>query len=406
MAYQTVTKTSYGSRLKNSIGGIGAGFIMLIIGTVLLFWNEKRTVYTTRMLKEAESVCVELDDISTVNADFNGKMIHATGLATTEDVLTDDVFGVSANAIKLKRAVEYYQWVEHSKSETKDKIGGGQETVTTYTYDREWVPAPVNSANFADPDYQGVNETLVEIPEQMLVAGNVTFGAYRFPEALTNQMNKSVPVAVELDPEFTANYDAALKKGKEVKEGESYVHVDNSTIYLGSNPGAPAIGDVRVTFSKVLPGEVSILAKVNGDTFEKFTAKNGYSMITLDDGVVSADNMFTSEKQSNKAMGWLLRFLGFLLIYLGFRNIFDIIVSLLKVLPFLGNIASVGVGIVAFVLALVWSLIVIAIGWIVYRPVLGIILLAIAAALIVFLITKSKKAAPAAPAAPEAPKAE
>ena len=37
MAYVEKTTTSYGSRLKNSLGGIGMGFVMLIAGIVLLF---------------------------------------------------------------------------------------------------------------------------------------------------------------------------------------------------------------------------------------------------------------------------------------------------------------------------------------------------------------------------------
>ena len=56
MAYQKVTTTSYGSRLKNSLGGVGLGFVMIIAGIALLFWNEGRTVKTTRMLKEAQGV--------------------------------------------------------------------------------------------------------------------------------------------------------------------------------------------------------------------------------------------------------------------------------------------------------------------------------------------------------------
>ena len=297
MAYQTVTKTSYGSRLKNSLGGVFTGFILLIVGTVLLFWNEKRTIFTTRMLNEAQKVCVEMPDINSANADFNGKMIHASGLATTSDILTDNVFGVSENAIRLQRSVEYYQWVEHSKSETKDKVGGGQETVTTYTYDRQWVSSPVNSANFADPDYREVNEVITTIENQDIIAPNVTFGAYRFPEALTTQMSKKVPVNVSLDPEFVAAYDAAIKKGKAVNTEDSYLHVNNSTVYIGANPSAPAVGDVRVTFTKILPGEVSILAQVNGDTFEKFTAKNGYSLLTLKDGIDSAVHGRAQEQQ-------------------------------------------------------------------------------------------------------------
>ena len=60
-------------------------------------------------------------------------------------------------------------------------------------------------------------------------------------------------------------------------------------------------------------------------------------------------------------------------------------------LPFLGNIANLGVGLVSWVLGLAWSLVVIAIGWLVYRPVLGVALLVAAAALIWFLGKKSKE---------------
>ena len=56
---------------------------MLIAGTILLFWNEGRTVKTTRMLKEAQGVCIELGDIQQIDAEKNGKMIHASGFAGT-----------------------------------------------------------------------------------------------------------------------------------------------------------------------------------------------------------------------------------------------------------------------------------------------------------------------------------
>ena len=140
-----------------------------------------------------------------------------------------------------------------------------------------------------------------------------------------------------------------------------------------------------------------------GDTFEKYTAKNGKTLLALTDGSVSADSMFESEHKSNKMMAWVLRLLGILLIYLGFKNIFDILVTLLKVLPFLSNIANMGVNLVCGVLAFVIGLVVIAIAWIVYRPVLGIILLAAAGALIFFLAKKNKEKAAAAPAEPELP---
>ena len=112
MAYTETTTTSYGSRLKNSVGGVFSGILMFIIGTCLLWWNEGRAVKTTRMLEEAQGNYVEMKDITNISPSLNGKLVHATGLATTKDTLTDDVFGIKVGAIALQRSVEYYQWGE------------------------------------------------------------------------------------------------------------------------------------------------------------------------------------------------------------------------------------------------------------------------------------------------------
>ena len=392
MAYQKVTTTSYGGRLKNAFQGVGMGFLMLIAGTVLLFWNEGRTVKTTKMLKEAQGVCIELGDVEQLNVDADGKMVHASGFATTQDILTDGDFDISRNAIKLIRNTEFYQWVEHQKTETKDKVGGGQETITTYTYSKEWVMSPVNSSNFEDPDYRGIdNSVLMDVEAQTWQAENVTFGAYTFPKDLINQMNDAKAFQLELKPEVVQYFETEFHRVYNVSDTQSFVHPNGNQLYLGVNPSSPTVGDVRITYKEVLPGDVSILAKVNGNTFEKYTAKNGYSLITLEDGIVAADQMFSNEHSANKTMAWILRILGVLLVFWGFKNIFNIITALLKVLPFLGNIADLGVNLVAGILTAVWCLVVIAIAWLWYRPLFGILLLLIAAVLIWFLAKKSKE---------------
>ena len=58
--------------------------------------------------------------------------------------------------------------------------------------------------------------------------------------------------------------------------------------------------------------------------------------------------------------------------------------------PFLGNIVGAGVGLVCFVFGLVWSFVVIAIAWLFYRPLIGILFLALAGVGIWFLRKKSK----------------
>jgi len=385
MAYQEVTKTSYGSRLGGSLKGIVSGLLFFVLATALLWWNEGRAIKTSKMLETAATECVDVADVSTVDPALNGKLVHATALAKTEETLTDPDYGIQVNAIWLKRSTEYYQWVEHSSSETKDKIGGGQETVTTYTYSREWVDSPVNSNSFHDPDYQGVNSTRLTVPDNAVRAKKVSFGAYTLPPDMVNSIPAREAVALPAD----------------LGDGQN-TYVDNNVLYYGVDPNNPAIGDVRVTFTQGTGGDASILAQVVGDTFEPYTHKNGKRLETLSMGVHSMDAMFESEKAANKAILWVLRILAVILVIAALRMMFSILVTILKVLPPLAKVGELGVNLVTAVVGFIWSLLVILVAWVAYRPVLAIVLGLVIVALIVFLIMKSKAAPAPAPAAPEA----
>lgn len=406
MAYQETTTTSYGQRLSNSFKGIATGFIMIIVGTVLLWWNEGRAVKTTKALKEAEKVSVHVDDVSQLNPELEGQLIHATAKALTEDYLSDPTFGVGEVAIKVSRKVEYYQWKENKSEQTRDKVGGGQETITTYTYSKDWVSSPIQSGSFKEAGHD--NFTLMTIEDQTQVAQNVSFGAYRLPSYLINRISDSKPLDVNADPELLKKMDQDLCKMMNVVPAQTadqtqemtYLHVDKNVIYLGTNPRVPAIGDVKITFTKVLPGEVSIISKVYGDTFQEYTAKNGNKVSSLAMGAVGMEEMYATEHANNAMLTWLLRVVGILLVIRGLKNIFEIIVTLLKVLPFLASIANLGVGLVCSVLGFVWSLIIILLAWLFYRPLLAIGLLVVVVALVWFLVKKGKEAEAAKAATP------
>jgi hypothetical protein len=51
MAYTTTTTTSYGSRVKNSCGGIFGGIALFLAGTALLWWNEGNAVANAKLLE-------------------------------------------------------------------------------------------------------------------------------------------------------------------------------------------------------------------------------------------------------------------------------------------------------------------------------------------------------------------
>lgn len=392
MAYTETTTTSYGQRLAGSAKGMVGGLLMFIIGTCLLWWNEGRAVKTAKAIGDAASNVEIVDDVSKVNASLNGKLIHASAFADTKDTLTDDMFGVREQAIKLDRKVEYYQWVEHSQTKKRDKVGGGEETITTYTYEQKWVDKPVNSAEFKDPQYQSANKVLSEVEERNEMAQHVTFGAYTLPESLVGSISGSEPVEVRMTEEQRFTWDERLHMLRpKVNTETSLVHTSANTVYLGLSPNSPQVGDVRVTFTKVPPADISLIAQVDGSTFKAYRAKNGQSFSRVQMGTVSADEMILQARSENNMLTWVLRLVGVLLIVIGLKGMFGLLPMLFKVLPFLGSIVDAGVGLVSWILGLAWSFIIIAIAWLVFRPIIGISLLVLAIAGIVFLKRRGKK---------------
>ena len=388
MAYTETTTKSWFQRISESVAGIATGFVLIAVATWLLWWNEGRTFKTAGAIGEAELVTQDVPDISRVDPALEGKVIHATGRAVTDEVLRDSVFGVSINAISLKRKAEYYQWREDSRKESRKKLGGGEETVTTYTYSREWVSHPIESTNFHDPDYRNRNTTLANVEPSTTWASTVTFGAYTLPDFLKHSIGGAQPMTLQsVDVRSVAGLLNTERKASEM------VHVSGSTVYLGKNPAYPQIGDVRVTFEQTPPADVSIIAQVIRNTFEPFTASNGYTFSRLTMGTAGMAKMFEGARSDNAVMAWVLRVIGILLAVGGLRMVFRILSVIADVIPILGTIVGAGTGFVAFVLGLAWSLVVIAVAWVRFRPLLAGGLIAVAVALLAMSYFKGKKEA-------------
>lgn len=396
MAYQETTTIGYGSRVGNSFRSIGTGFLLFIAGTALLWWNEGRVVKTDKMLNEAEGVTVELETIDRINPEMDGKLVYATGFANTEDSLIDAQFGIGATAIGLSRDVEYYQWVEHSQQQRKDKLGGKEEIITTYTYTKEWTNGPVQSSNFHDPTYQKNNFVLTTADAESWRAEKVTFGAFLLNEQQIRSISGYEPLALSLD---SATLDTWNKEVRQVLSRENgsktdtlqLIHVNNNELYYGISPNSPAVGDVRITWTKVMPAKVTIIAKQKDNTFTSFKAKNGKTFSTLVMGTRDASEIYEGEHEANHMIMWILRLVGVLLVIIGLKGIFGILETLLKVVPFVANIIGWGVGLVCTVVGVVWSLIIIGLAWLFYRPIIGICILAIAGLLIWVFAFKGKE---------------
>ena len=432
MAYQEVKTTGYGTRVGSSFKGIFSGLILFCLATALLWWNEGRAVKTDKMLNDAEKACVEMENPNKKDASLEGELVCATALATTEDSLTDNQFGIGAKAIALKRRVEYYQWVEHAQEKREDKLGGKEVVTTTYTYSKEWTSQPVESAEFKDPTYQQKNMVLTTVEPEEVWAANVSFGAYKLNDGLINCISSNEPYDLAINEDLLKELDRNAKeaherfygRAKTTQEPEQptaatdsvkaandsiqaatdsllanagnkvaleYIHQAGNMLYYGRVPGSPEIGDVRVTWEVIVPAKVTIISQVDGDTFKPFKARNGKRFQTLVMGKKDAAEIFEAEHEANNMLTWILRIIGILLIIAGLRGILAIFETILKVVPFVANIFGFGVGIVCFVVGLVWSLIIIALAWLFYRPLIGIALLAIAGFLIWVFAFKGKE---------------
>jgi hypothetical protein len=389
--FTEVTSRSWISRIGKSIVGVLIGLVLFLVAFPLLFWNEGRAVERYKTLQEGGGVVVTVP-AERVDPANSGKLVHVTGRADTEETLSDSVFGVSVHALKLKRIVEMYQWEEDEERKTRKKVGGGTETVTSYSYQKTWSTRVIDSGDFKQRSGHE-NPGAMPWDSSQWVASEVTLGEFRMSPSLVGKIGSWERVSVNdtgrLPPTLTGR--AALHDGG---------------FYVGADPYSPQIGDVRVTFREVQPTDVSVIAAQVGGSFEPYRAEAGGTIELLQTGIHSSEAMIQKAIQSNKILTWILRGVGFLIMFIGLGMIFKPLSVLADVLPFLGNLAGAGTGLVAFVLAAALSAVTIGIAWLFYRPLLGISLLVVAT-LLVFgvlrLLRKGKKKAAAPPPPPPPP---
>lgn len=384
--YTETEKISYGSRIGDSFKGMIPGFLMFLAAFPLLFWNEGRAIKTARALDEGQGVVVEVETNKNILPENEGKLVHMTGKAETKDVLQDAVFGVSENCIRLEREVEIYQWVEHAQVEEKKNVGGSVTKTTTYSYTLEWCDSAVNSGSFKKREGHENPAGGMEFKSERWQAENVNFGAFRLSESHISRIGQSM--AYTIPPSFTSRVERVQMAGDIIYVPESGTRgnaLNNRDVQSQTRPG-----DMRIKYRIVRPHDISLVAKQRGESFVSYVSKkgDGYKVDLLQDGIVDSAEMFETARTGNTVMTWFLRIAGFLLMVGGLKKVLAPIPTLGDVLPFLGNLLEMGLGLVAGVIAFICALITIAIAWIFYRPVLAVILLVLAGAGIFFLWKK------------------
>jgi hypothetical protein len=375
------------SRIMESIKGVAIGLLMVVAAFPILFVNEGCAVKIAKGLAEGRGQVVE-GQAATVNAALEGKLVHMTGVASSQKGVTDAVLGVSApGAIRIERSVEMYQWVEKVETKKEKKVGGKEETTKTTTYVKDWRSSEVPSKDFKIKEKDGERVVNPSMPMKggSVVANDVRLGAHTLTENLVNQMTGGTPMV--LDATTISRLPDSVRSRAKLYEGGIYV----------GDPANPKVGDLKIKLTKADAGDVSVVAKQTGNSLGPWTTSQDTTIAMLDKGTKSAAEMFSSAESANVARTWIVRLLGFLCMLIGFSMIFKPLSVVADVVPFIGSIVGMGTGIVAFALSAPLSLVTIAIAWIVYRPVLGILLLVVGIGVFVgiFVVAKKRKAAAA-----------
>lgn len=372
-----VSSQSWLARLKGAFGGIVVGLIMTVAAFPLHTWNEKQSVRRARALKEVGKE-VQTVDAGVVNPENEQAVVHFSGRAETTGQVQDEVFGISESALKLNRKVEVYQWQEDRKTSSEKKLGGGTETVTTYTYRKVWGDELHSSSSFYEKEGHE-NPTSKAFPDHLSVAEPISVGAFTLPGDLIKRLSQ------------WESYPLTQLEGTELQDRE-HASLIGGVAYLGATPATPTIGDTRISFEWMRPHEVTIVAQQVGQTLEPFISKKGKGQKVglLKPGVFSAESMVTMAREENKMRTWIFRFVFFILMAIGLSLCFRPLSVLADVLPMAGSVIGAGTGIVAFLLAAILSFVTIAVAWLAFRPEISIPLIILAAAVGFFLVRRLK----------------
>lgn len=369
-----VTTQSWFSRIGKALGGMVSGVVLVFGASGALVWNENRAVQTERALTEGAGAVISLDENGYPPPPFpedestTGLLVHATGKLEVfnNNYLTDNFTlpnAVPENATRLDRVVEMYQWKESSKSETRTKLGGGTETVTTYSYAKDWSATENSSGSFAEPTgHQNPpmpfsSETYSH--DRRLVVGE---SEWEVEASKVAQIGKVAPVQLsDADAAYLTDW---LRSATPVK-------LSQNALYVGYDPMRPQVGDLRISYRVAQADTASVVAKDGSCCFEPFTTSNAQEIYLIAEGSVSAAEMFGKAQDDNRNLTWLWRAGGVFAIFVGFGMIFGLLGVIADVIPFLGSIVRFGTGLLSFALTLILAPLVIGLAWIAVRPLLA-----------------------------------
>lgn len=341
-------------RLSNSFGAILFGLVFIPVACWGLWVNEGRAVLTARALTEGQGL-VQAIGTERVDQAMNGRLVHVSGDVRSQRGVSDETFKLSVKGLVLQRKVEMFQWVE-------TESGSGQDR--KFTYSTQWRDSHVDSSRFRAPEGRS-NGAGMRFQAATFAAADARIGPYPVGGAvsrLSAQMPYRVPQAV---------VDALAT------DRSTPYRLDDGRIFIGSDPGRPTVGNMRISYTLVPEGPASFVGRQSGNGIETYRASNGREFLLAQTGLRTTDEMFEKAQDDNASLTWLFRALGLLGMFIGFNLLFSPFKLLASFVPVLGSLVSGATGLIAAAATAILGPLVIALAWFAYRPMISVIVLAL-----------------------------
>jgi hypothetical protein len=146
------------------------------------------------------------------------------------------------------------------------------------------------------------------------------------------------------------------------------VRAVDGVLYLSNDPSRPEIGDFRISYTQVPLQTATVVAVQAGRTFDAYHARAGGTVELMEPGDLPAASLFGEAREDDHVRTWLVRAGGCFLMMFGFAAVMGPIRVLADVIPVLGGIVGAGLALLALMLTCILAPLVIAVGWLLFRP--------------------------------------
>ncbi|XP_065079084.1 transmembrane protein 43 homolog [Ochlerotatus camptorhynchus] len=333
------------------------GSILLTAGTFVLFWNEARAISTSLSLEEA------LNDANTVSGEhpydktYEGRLVHLIGPIVTGEPLTEPDYNIQVQAVKLKRRVQMYQWVEeYVENRYGEAVASVQTEERTYYYTMDWRDSLVDSRSFYIRTGHH-NPTAFPMDSKIYVSERVHIGQYELGDALKDRFKKFIDITSDTRPE-----DPSVK-------------LHSGLYYHCNDIWNPEIGDIRIQFAYAgLEGSMyTVVGKLENGKIIPYESSHARKVLLIYSGELSLHETFKLVQHSKRLTTWGWRLIGWIMLFLSATcsaTILQYITAQSRVLRQFVPDASFPVS-TNLTMSLSLALVVTSIAWIIHRPMLG-----------------------------------